>query len=567
MYEFTSDGNTSRFETNIGFDDSIEVLVTVNGVSQTHEVVEDQGKSVVDLPYTPAENQIVSIIVLSNETTTKNYSIVEKTEFTATETLQSFQLENAVVDSHPLLTNVIVTVNDKVLHSGYSQSFTVGSQRDYQLDIYQVSQNLISRNQLEVYLNDRLLTPLEEWRFSGSSAFNVGDVFSGNVVSLEPGVGKQGDTLSVYVLSDAEYRFGFFNQNAEFVPTRGEDSALPTVYLDKECNVGDKIVVYTLSNHDSQRIQRQKLEVPQEYFNVSNQNLNALAGVGSGNIVLESEAESTSQVLVFHNGEFLMPSVDYKLGDDSFTISLSAVPQAGDVIELMHFSGNTVPQKIGWRQFKDILNRTHYKKLGKTNRLSTELKYNDTEIYLESSENIQEPSEDKRSPGVIFVDKERIEYFVKDGNMLTQLRRGTLGTGVKEVYQVGTVAMDQSQSNNIPYRDTSYINNFTGDDCTTIFNLNFDVASVNDIEVFVAGRRLRSNSLDVFDSEIAQDSPEGDVIIDEEYSVENNTLELTHPPQNLTSVKVIKRTGYAWNMTDTSLRAVDNDIASFLRRT
>jgi hypothetical protein len=37
----------------------------------------------------------------------------------------------------------------------------------------------------------------------------------------------------------------------------------------------------------------------------------------------------------------------------------------------------------------------------------------------------------KHMPGVVFVDKERIEYFTKSGNTLGQLRRGTLGTGIK----------------------------------------------------------------------------------------------------------------------------------------
>ena len=34
--------------------------------------------------------------------------------------------------------------------------------------------------------------------------------------------------------------------------------------------------------------------------------------------------------------------------------------------------------------------------------------------------------------GVLFINGERIEYFVKDGNSLQQLRRGTMGTGVKD---------------------------------------------------------------------------------------------------------------------------------------
>ena len=44
------------------------------------------------------------------------------------------------------------------------------------------------------------------------------------------------------------------------------------------------------------------------------------------------------------------------------------------------------------------------------------------------------PEKSTNTPGVLFINGERIEYFVKDGNSLQQLRRGTMGTGVKDIH-------------------------------------------------------------------------------------------------------------------------------------
>ena len=40
-------------------------------------------------------------------------------------------------------------------------------------------------------------------------------------------------------------------------------------------------------------------------------------------------------------------------------------------------------------------------------------------------------------PGVIFIDGERIEYYLKEDGVLRQLRRGTLGTGIATVHAKG----------------------------------------------------------------------------------------------------------------------------------
>ena len=72
-----------------------------------------------------------------------------------------------------------------------------------------------------------------------------------------------------------------------------------------------------------------------------------------------------------------------------------------------------------------------------------------------------------------------IEYFTKSGNTLGQLRRGTLGTGIKD-HSDGTLVVDASGTQTIPYADTIYTNTFTGDGSTVVFALSQTPASASE---------------------------------------------------------------------------------------
>ena len=78
-----------------------------------------------------------------------------------------------------------------------------------------------------------------------------------------------------------------------------------------------------------------------------------------------------------------------------------------------------------------MLNRTFYKRISQkhTTKLTTALLSTDKTISVENADVLNPVDGTSLEPGVIFIDKERIEYFTKTGNTLGQLRRGTLGTG------------------------------------------------------------------------------------------------------------------------------------------
>lgn len=551
IMNFTGDGKTREFLLNVTYSQDVESFVTVNGEEYTVELFEaadstdTAGNIVARFDEAPSIGAFINVLLTEQSDEFRNYSQVSIDKFTADGSTTQFALANNIFASQPALANVIVKVNDKILNAGFTEVFQVDTARQYQLNLTQLPAGSASSKEIEVYLNERPLNYIQEWRFTGSapttqledtqflirisfeSSVNLltgAEIFqditdargtieeiidnntvivstdfpplfdkeneirledstfltdgsgntvvpssifdspspatslTGSIIELERGIGKPGDELKVYVIGDAEYRFGFFNSEGDFVPQRGEDSSLPVLNLDDSYMDGDEITVYTFSNHDGQGIERQSFDVTEKtettpgterYFNYRQ--------LTRGLLELRKPAIDAEYVWVMQNGKLLIPSVDYKVTADNNFIELAATPQANDELEVFHFANPPITQTFGWRQFKDMLNRTHYKRLVTPVRLAKELNWYDKTIEIDDASSLPEPDFNSPNPGVIFVDGERIEYFIKDGNTLKQIRRGTLGTGVKNQYSVDTPVMDQSSSETMPYRDEEQV--------------------------------------------------------------------------------------------------------------
>ena len=311
----------------------------------------------------------------------------------------------------------------------------------------------------------------------------------------------------------------------------------------------------------------------------------------NGIIDLRYPAVDDQYVWVVKNGNILNPSVDYYVTPNKMTVRLVEALSENDNIETIHFSNDTLKNKFGWRQFKDIANRNIYKRLdgSKNYQLAEPLNWYDKSIHIVDASNLPAPPAGTQTPGVIFLDGERIEYFIKDGNYLKQLRRGTFGTGVKNTYAEGTEIYEQGGSSTMPYKDETLTTVYTADGSSS-FNLDFMPENVNEFEVFVAGRRLRKNSISSYqlDTElrttyaetgenISQDSPEGDITLPAEFSISYNvdaqgnrtnaTLDLLVEPAINQKVIVIRKKGKIWSDLGTRLSDSNTDIAKFLRAT
>jgi len=311
-----------------------------------------------------------------------------------------------------------------------------------------------------------------------------------------------------------------------------------------------------------------------------------------GKIILNEPAAGVQYVWVVVNGKLLSPTVDYTLALDNRVVYLSQTPQIGDVIDVIHFTAPVRSPRMAWSQFKDILNRTHYKRIdnGVGQTLAKPLYEYDLRIEMEDASLLPIPNVERNKPGIIFVDGERIEYFIKDGNLLRQLRRGTLGTGVKDVYLAGTAVVDRSSSKNVPYTDQLVSQTLVNDGSSTVYETTFNLSGYNLVfgqayndffEVFVGGSRLRKHAIqsyqfDMVDDNgdiiqaIAPDSPLGDVELEKEFDIivdanGNVSLDLTVTPDPTETIILVRRVGRLWSQPGETLKDSQNEIASFLR--
>lgn len=288
-----------------------------------------------------------------------------------------------------------------------------------------------------------------------------------------------------------------------------------------------------------------------------------LRGLRNGIIPLNYPAIDDQFVWVAKNGKLLDPSVDYRLANDKMAVVLEQNLEENDNIQTIHFSGNKFQASFAWKQFNDILNQNHYNVVNGQNNilLAIDLHWYDKTIEVVNGDRLPAPSRNSKYPGVVVVDGERIEYWNRNGNILTQLRRGTLGTGVKEVYSAGLEIYDQSIETIIPYKDETKVLSFVGNDIDNMFLLDWTPNSINEFEVYVAGVRLRKNELTTYRTELGLDSPEADIILPAEFSIDGNMLVLLNIPGINQKITVIRRIGKIWTEPGVSLSKSDNIIA------
>tara|TARA_B100001094_G_scaffold105677_1_gene101836 strand:- start:5792 stop:21241 length:15450 start_codon:yes stop_codon:yes gene_type:complete len=541
-----TDGTSEEYTLPVKYVEGMQVSVTVDGTPKTVDVLETETVGLfaaIRFDEVQDANKTIHFTAFGNSDTV-NYSQITKDTFTGDGTLADFELLQSPFYSIPTEHNLIVKVNNTILKAGYNVEFVIPQtgQKEFAVETFQHPSGSLEVNDIKVFLNGVEKTTPIDWRFE----------ISNSSIILADDVGTPGDVVDVFVITDGDYRVS------------GK-----TVTFDTPPALNDTIEIYQFSNHNLLDIDRinydvvsRKLMSPDELDYVNYIRLT------TGEISLRSPAPDAQYVWVSVNNELLTPSVDYYVTNDGMKVRLIRQPSTNDKIDVIHFTAPVSRTKFAFRQFKDMLNRTHFKRLDKSaTTLANNLNYHDLRIEVEDASNLSEPNKGQNLPGIIFIDGERIEYFVKENNTLRQLRRGTLGTGVKNVHTAGSKVFDQNIAKTVPYADATMTHTFREevDGVQTTFAIPFTVDSVNEVEVFVGGIRQRKNTLDVFDPTIALDSPEGNVTHAAEFTVNANALVLSTAPADGISVTVTKKQGRSWTENGISLGDTENSIARFLR--
>ena len=560
--EFVGDGSSTQFVTKASFTSKLDYYATVNGVAVESVLIpstdstDEDAKAVLSFGSAPPDNSIINFAVYS---AVDNFSKIETNVFAGDGSTKLFTLAKTPYSSKPNSHNVIVKQGNKILNPGYNQQFTVkAGVSQYFLEIWQRPIGSFDNSDVLVLLNGVELKIATEYNIRPANSS----------VILEPGIGSDGDTLEVYMRTDGDYAFGSIqvidNQN-QWVDS-GAQLQLNTAPTD-----GEVLTVYTFNKHDIQDFERINYDVvSRSTLTVGSTDHIEYNHLRAGLIKLRNKAVDAQFVWLTVNGILKTPSVDYKLTDDQLFVKYNGSFTDNDVIELIQFSSEGPQQpKFGFSQFKDILNRNIYKRLGDVApvKLTKNLLVRDKEIHLDDASALPKPDKTSSIPGIVFINGERIEYLVKTGNILRQIQRATLGTGAPEVHETGSDVYNANLQQTAPYSDSTVTENFTGDGSTSTFILGFTPSSVNEFEVFVAGTRLRKNAISVFDATIDQDSPEADVTSPAEFSVtgSSNVLTLTNIPANNVKIQVIRRQGKRWTDPGISLNDSESTVARFFK--
>ena len=438
---FIGDGQSDEFVTVARWASDYSVLVTINGVPVTvttfitDNTYSEVGNIGIRFATPPANTAIIDYIVLSSAINT--VSRISSETILHDGVTDLYNLNNIPANLEPFDNNLIVENQGKILRPSDTVYFdVVGTVRTYVVSTTDYAINTIDADKVRVYKNGIELAISRQFTWKSSN----------NQLTIKRGVAAVGDKIALVILENAEY---FIEKDSTGVQLRLLDTY----------SANEKFVVTTFTNHDILDIERSNnfiksastvTEGSADYYKF-NQLL-------AGRIELRNPAIGAQYVWLTLNGELLTPEIDYILEDNLNYIQLdrNRILLPTDIIELIVFSSATSFNKpFGYRIFKDLMNRTFYKRLDAdaSTRLAQPLNYYDTSIVLEDSSGLPLPLRNQNQPGIIIIDKERIEYLEKDGNTLRYLRRGTLGTGVPTVHAEGTAVVDASVSQTIPYKD------------------------------------------------------------------------------------------------------------------
>ena len=452
---FVADGSTLEFITKAPWLDSVTSLVYLNGLAISPKLFKTDSTYVsanrIGLQFStpPAVGSVINYIIVSGNQQT---FAITKTELVPTNGSNTYALQYPIGDRLPLETNFIVRVNQTILTGPNNSYFTIANNNlDYTIDPTRFLPYSVSIGDIRILANGKLLTIGSDYTINLS-----GITISINQTVYNKYVGKQ---LIVSIVSDQEYAY---------------NSTAGTITFKQAYDNTNVVEVISSYKHDILDIQRTDINVSSSlaltpdtvtYFYYKS--------ITGGILSLNRSIVNDSYVWVVKNGTLLTPAIDYKLNDDRVSITLASGTVVTDKVTLITYGSNVLTSGIAYMQFKDMLNRVHFKRLNRNKEtyLLNTLHYNDTSITVADASSFDLPNPANNKPGIIEIRGERIEFFAVNGNVLSKLRRGTLGTGTPTIHNAGSWVQEIGASETIPYVENTITEQIISDGTNTV-NLN-----------------------------------------------------------------------------------------------
>ncbi len=560
---FVSDGSTSEFitdapwptlsndATDILASQRIDSVVLVNGIATPHELFKTDETYIspnrvgLRIGGITAENSIINYVITADNNNSLSTVHVQQLP-TDGATVQYLMPENTVGIKPPFENNILVVKNGEVLTPANNINFVMeDNQYVYTIPSYKTEPYTINPSLFAVYVDGEELSAGSDYQLS--SGFTT--------ITINKLKYKEGAILTLLDFTSLS--------DYSFVGSYIIFSTIPTLL--------DDVRIISFYNHDVQKVIRslERFDVTTsivpgsvDYFTYMSQR--------GGAIKLQRSVFRDDYIWVIKNKRLLSHSIDFYLDDDFRTIKFAQPIEETDKFDIILFNDIEVTTGYGWMQFKDMLNRVHYKRIRKqkSTRLGQDLHQRATEIVVEDGSVLSKPNINMNMPGIIEINGERIEYFELENNILRNLRRGTLGTGVPTTHVKGSYVMDFGPSETIPYNDQHIVETYVNDGSTRIVPLNYvptvgttnwyrdtipeGYGQSNELEVFVGGYRLKKVPYKLYEEANGYPySPEGDSQYEAEFSVNGtSSLRLTNNYPENSKVVVIKKTGRIWEDAD-----------------
>jgi hypothetical protein len=540
--EFVADGNTTLFLTSANYSDTSSIFVTVNGEYQdigfinSTGVVDSVGKTLVQFGIKPAFRDTVKIICLGagfdTDSTGVNVVRVNKQTFEFEGSTRSFDLDNFVnLSRSSARTSMVVELNGYALrgpdttyaiYDGVTNSFILGT------DPLEPSGAILTSN-IKLFINNELKTVIQDYVYDGTT----------KILTIDVSILEIGDAIKI----ENDFRAEYYIENNNLVL----NSELIMGYTNETDN--DIIEVTWFGEYPSMDT------VSDEYTG------------GRVNYTLPQTPLNAAYIWVYKNGRRLTSDVDYTVSLPRGVMYLTNSSTEEDLIKIVMFGSKIYRFPSAFEIHKDMLNVHHFNRYSTGDiHLASALNYYDQTITLTNASALSAPIPSRNVPGVILIQGERIEFMNQSGNTLSQLRRGSKGTPIKETYPIGTDVADVGPEETIPYNETQDRIDFISDGSSLLIGpLEFvptkgeraswyrstipsDHGPCDQIEVFAVGRRLRKDPIAVYDEMLGSSSPAADRQLDAEFSVDGVLpyIRLTAPIPAGTRISIITRTGKVW---------------------
>ena len=400
----------------------------------------------------PADNAFIQIRGFNETATRKAYSSVKEINYTVSGTVTypssyTFTIPEEMQYNQPWATNLTVRVNNVELCPPNNTYYTAdGSTNHYYIPmVAATTPATLSNSDVVVIVNNVLKNINIDY-----TVFNDGSSNPAVIFNSTPAAGAE------IVISDhsvADYRVS----GATTVVVKPNLTILQGGAINLKA--GDKVTLIAYSNHDTYDMRTQ-------VFAGVRSTSSAIGGVDAGGFdAIGFDADSLTVVSnptyeltrptynldflqVFVNGIPASVVYDYRVENNTKLImSPDYSLKATDVIHVRQFSEELRNNTIKFRLFKDMNDNHQFLGIAADGvaRLTSDLNFDDTIIYLDDTSGLSSPGITANQPGVIFIDGERITYWVKDDdtNTLSQIRRSTGGTGGK-IHAKGTLVEDGS---------------------------------------------------------------------------------------------------------------------------